>query len=107
MLPLLQAEEIKQSVTEYLKATFSFAEKNLKQAFNDFLMEKRRGMFKGPYIQIRLPFSKEGELSELESILKIKPGFIPFDHQFEAFRKLSTRNGHLPEPVILTLEDVA
>ncbi len=102
MLPLLQAEEIKQSVTEYLKATFSFADKKLRQAFEDFLMDKRKGMFKGPYLQIRLPFSKEGKMEELNTLLEIKPDFIPFDHQFEAFRRLSTRNEHSPEPVMLT-----
>ena len=102
MLPLLQAEEIKQSVTEYLKATFSFADRHLRQAFEDFLMDKRKGMFKGPYLQIRLPFSKEGEIEELNTLLEIKPDFIPFDHQFEAFRRLSARNDHNPEPVILT-----
>jgi DEAD/DEAH box helicase domain-containing protein len=102
MLPLLQAEEIKQSVTEYLKATFSFADRNLRQAFEDFLMDKRKGMFKGPYLQIRLPFSKEGKMEELNTLLEITPDFIPFDHQFEAFRRLSARNDHNPEPVILT-----
>ena len=58
MLSLLQAEEIKNAVVEYLKATYNFDDKTVEQAFEDFLYNKRHGMFKGPYIQIRLPFER-------------------------------------------------
>lgn len=102
MLPLIQAEEIKYSVTEYLKATFNFQDKNLDNALSDFLFHKRNGMFKGPYVQIRLPFEKTEESDNVEHYIKIKPGFAPYKHQFEAFKRLSTRNEHMPEPVILT-----
>lgn len=102
MLPLLQAEEIRQSVVEYLKATFDFAESSLDHAFEDFLMDKRNGMFKGPYIQIRMPFKKLEDRDALKSVLYVQPKFDPYEHQFEAFKKLTTNNGHTPEPVILT-----
>jgi len=102
MLPLLQAEEIRQSVVEYLKSTFDFAESSLDQAFEDFLMDKRNGMFKGPYLQIRMPFKKLEERDALKSVLYIQPKFDPYEHQFEAFKRLTTHNGHIPEPVILT-----
>ncbi|BAX82354.1 DEAD/DEAH box helicase [Labilibaculum antarcticum] len=102
MLPILQAEEIKHSVTEYLKATFNFQDKNLKLALNDFLFDKRKGMFKGPFMQVRLPFEKTDESDHIEHFIKIKPGFDPYRHQFEAFKRLSTRNGNTPEPLILT-----
>ena len=102
MLPLLQAEEIKQSVVEYLKATFSFSNKKLERSFEDFLLDKRKGMFKGPYLQFRLPFNKHEDKEALKSTLFIQPPFDPYEHQFEAFKKLTTFNGHIPEPVILT-----
>jgi DEAD/DEAH box helicase domain-containing protein len=102
MLPLLQAEEIKQSVIEYLKATFSFSDKKLEHSFEDFLLDKRKGMFKGPYLQFRLPFNKHEDREALKSTLFIQPPFDPYEHQFEAFRRLTTFNGHIPEPVILT-----
>lgn len=106
MLPLIQAEEIKHSVVEYLKATFNFEDKELDQAFEDFLMHRRNGMFKGPYMQMRLPFEKVEENSleekELNEALYVKPSFLPYIHQYESFLRLSTRNGHEPEPVILT-----
>ena len=105
MLPLLQAEEIKHAVVEYLKSTFDFEDKNLDQAFEDFLLDKHKGMFKGPYMQIRLPFEKvdnEDDRKTLNEALFVKPSFDPYHHQFESFKRLSTRNEHEPEPVILT-----
>ena len=105
MLPLLQAEEIKHSVVEYLKSTFNFEDKQVDQAFEDFLLNKRKGMFKGPYMQVRLPFEKvtgEEDRKALSEALFVRPGFDPYHHQFESFKRLSTRNDHQPEPVILT-----
>jgi DEAD/DEAH box helicase domain-containing protein len=101
MLSLLQAEEIKNAVVEYLKATYNFDDKKVEQAFEDFLYNKRHGMFKGPYIQIRLPFERIEKDVNLGDVLKIHPSFPPYMHQYEAFKRLSTQNNE-PKPVILT-----
>lgn len=101
MLSLLQAEEIKNAVVEYLKATYNFDDKKVEQAFEDFLYNKRYGMFKGPYIQIRLPFERIGADVNLAEILSIQPNFPPYLHQYEAFKRLSTKNNE-PKSVILT-----
>jgi DEAD/DEAH box helicase domain-containing protein len=101
MLSLIQADEIKSAVVEYLKATYNFDDKRIEQAFGDFLYNKRNGMFKGPYIHIRMPFEQVAEGINLEDVLAIRPAFQPYQHQYEAFKRLSTRN-HSPEPVILT-----
>ncbi len=101
MLSLIQADEIKNAVVEYLKATYNFDDKKLEQAFADFLYNKRNGMFKGPYIQIRLPFEQVDQEVNLDEILSIQPSFPPYLHQYEAFKRLSTRNND-PKPVILT-----
>ncbi len=101
MLSLIQAEEIKSAVVEYLKATYNFDDKKLEQAFEDFLYNKRTGMFKGPYIQIRLPFEQVDKDLNLDDVLTIQPAFKPYLHQYEAFKRLSTRNND-PKPVILT-----
>lgn len=104
MLPLLQAEEVKHAVVEYLKATYNFADKELEQAFEDFLYHQRQGMFKGPYMQLRLPFEKleKEEADRLKELLYVRPNFNPYKHQFNSFERLSNRNGHEPAPVILT-----
>lgn len=101
MLSLIQAEEIKSAVVEYLKATYNFDDKKLEQAFEDFLYNKRTGMFKGPYIQIRLPYEQVDPGVNLDDVLTIQPSFPPYLHQYEAFKRLSTRNND-PKPVILT-----
>lgn len=105
MLPLLQANEIKRAVVDYLRSTFNFEDATLDQSFEEFLLNERRGMFKGPFIQLRLPFDKittDGDKELFKKALFVKPPFDPYHHQFISFTKLSTRNNHKPEPVILT-----
>lgn len=105
MLPLLQANEIKRAVVDYLRSTFNFEDAQLDQSFEDFLLNEQKGMFKGPFIQMRLPFDKiesDHDKEVFDKALFVKPAFDPYHHQFVTFKKLSTRNGHNPEPVILT-----
>lgn len=66
------------------------------------MLDQRKGMFKGPYVQIRLPFEQFTDEKALRKCLEVRPSFYPYKHQYEAFQRLSTRNGHTPEPVILT-----
>lgn len=101
MLSLIQAEEVKNAVVEYLKATYNFEDKTVELAFEDFLYNKRHGMFKGPYIQIRLPFERVEKDINLKEVLAIYPNFPPYLHQYEAFKRLSTENND-PKPLILT-----
>ncbi len=44
MLPLQQAYEVKQSILEYLKATFSFKEKVVSDAFFRFIVSPEEGL---------------------------------------------------------------
>ncbi|MDG5800797.1 DEAD/DEAH box helicase [Marinilabiliaceae bacterium ANBcel2] len=101
MLSLIQTEELKNAVVEYLKATFNFDDKHVEQAFEDFLFHKRKGMFKGPYIQIRLPYQKLEKDILLSDILDVYPNFTPYIHQYIAFQRLTTQNNE-PKPLILT-----
>lgn len=100
MLSLEQTFEIKASIIEYLKATFTFKDKKVERAFTDFIENPQNGMFKGPYISLRLPFIKADPDEKIP--LDIKPSFSPFKHQIESFNKLSTEQNHNPEPTILT-----
>ena len=100
MLPLQQAYEVKQSIIEYLKATFSFKEKKVSEAFYKFIEHPKEGIFKGPYVSLKLPFVTYTDNEELP--LEIKPNFPPYKHQFEAFKRLHTSNGHKPKPTLLT-----
>ena len=100
MLSLHQAYEVQASILEYLKATYGFRERAVAQAFERFVADEREGMFKGPYLSLKLPFVKTATGTEIP--LEIKPNFPPFDHQLQSFRRLTTREGHSPLPTILT-----
>ena len=102
MLPLQQAREVRDSVIEYIKATFRFKEKDVSDAFYRFIEDKKNGLFKGPYVSLKTPFVSATK-EESENIpLDITPSFPPYKHQLQAFRQLSMKNGHKPEPTLLT-----
>jgi len=58
MLPLQQAYEVQHSILEYLKVTFSFKYKTVHEAFYKFVSDTEDGIFKEPYVSLKLPFVK-------------------------------------------------
>ena len=100
MLPLQQAYEVKHSILEYLKATFSFKDKAVHEAFYHFISNEEEGIFKGPYVSLKLPFVKAIDGQEIP--LEIKPNFPPYDHQYKAFQRLHTKDGHQPAATLIT-----
>lgn len=100
MLSLQQAYEVQASILEYLKATFTFREKGVGEAFRQFVEDEQNGLFKGPYLSLKLPFEKGAADAVIP--LTIQPPFPPFDHQLQAFRRLTSRDEHEPQPTILT-----
>ena len=58
MPSLNQAIEIKESILAYLKATFTFQDKEEYNAFYKFITHPSEGLFKGPYLSLKLPFVK-------------------------------------------------
>lgn len=102
MLPLQQAYEVKESVLEYIKATFRFKDKDVYDEFYRFIEDPSDGMFKGPYVSLKTPFIKATPEEQKNISLDIVPPFAPHKHQLQAFSKLTTHNGHKPEPTLLT-----
>lgn len=99
MLPLHQAIELRVALIEYLKATFSFRERTMHKAFYEFIEHPETGLFKGPYLQVALPFKTRH--SDTPIPLEIAPDFEPHLHQIEAFHRLTSRD-HTPKPTLLT-----
>ncbi|MBF0433597.1 MAG: hypothetical protein HQK83_20125 [Fibrobacteria bacterium] len=58
--------EIKESILAYLKATFTFQDKEVHKAFYNFINHPTDGMFKGPYLSLKLPFVKVNSEVEAE-----------------------------------------
>ncbi|MBC7388488.1 MAG: DEAD/DEAH box helicase [Opitutaceae bacterium] len=100
MLPLQQAYEVKHSILEYLKATFNFKDKNVQEAFYNFINHTEEGIFKGPYVSLKLPFVKAHEQDLIP--MEIKPDFPPYDHQYKSFHRLHTASQHKPESTLIT-----
>lgn len=99
MLALHHAYEIKEAISGYLDATFEFSDREVAAKFRDLIDDQHQGLFKGPYISIKLPFKQapDGDIP-----LLIQPSFPPFRHQQQAFSRLTTKDGHKPQPTILT-----
>lgn len=102
MLPLQQAREVRDSVIEYIKATFRFKEKVVGDAFYRFIEDKEDGLFKGPYVSLKTPFVSATQEESQNIPLDIAPCFPPYKHQLQAFCQLSMHDGHKPEPTLLT-----
>lgn len=100
MLPLQQAREVTQSIREYIRATFAFGNETVERAFYNFIEDPNHGMIKGPYVSLRTPFVSAPEDAKIP--LEISPKFTPHMHQMEAFGRLTCRDGHAPEPILLT-----
>ena len=101
MLSLQQAIEIKESITSYLKATFTFRKKEVAKAFDAFIHHPTQGMFKGPYISLKLRFVKADKKAVAQIPLTIKSNWPPYDHQVISWTRLSTSDKK-PEPTIIT-----
>lgn len=90
LLPSLQAERIRQGLLDYLTTTFALADADPRQALADFLEDPTDGVFKGPYVRLRLPFmpADEGWQSHLDWM----PPFPPYRHQAQAYARLTSKD---------------
>jgi len=100
MIPNLVAKELKETLLDYLDTTFSFQDRNLAEALESFLNDKQKGMFKGAFLNIKLPFRKQDPSQTIP--LDITPDFTPYKHQSLAFDRLSSKANHIPEPTLIT-----
>ena len=98
MIPSILSNEVKRTVLDYLDTTFSFQDDTLAESLKDFLLDSEQGMFKGPYVSVRLPFRKAEEGNRN---LAIFPPFTPYVHQIQSFERLSSQNQQ-PKPTLVT-----
>ena len=100
MLPSLIAEELRDALASYLGTTFALADDEVRERLEAFLTDPVDGIFRGPYVRLRLPFRPAAE--GWEDVLDwAPPGFRPYHHQAEAFRRLSSKHGR-PQPTLVT-----
>ncbi|WP_280204952.1 DEAD/DEAH box helicase [Nocardia farcinica] len=101
LLPTLQANHLREGLTDYLATTFALTDPDAQAALIDFVEDPRSGMFKGPYVRLRLPFAPaRGNWGmHLDWLPK---GFVPYGHQAKAFERLSTKFQQRPQPTLVT-----
>ncbi|MHA6630904.1 DEAD/DEAH box helicase [Pseudonocardia sichuanensis] len=100
LLPTVQAENIRHSLVDYLTTTFALTDTGARDALDRFLGDPESGMFKGPYVRLRLPFREADE--GWRDSLEWYEGHPPYGHQAAAFARLSSLGGRRPQPTLVT-----
>ena len=105
LLPTVAARTVQEGLLDYLDTTFALSDPDARAALRAFLAHPDHGVFKGPYIRLRLPFRPADE--GWRDLLGWHPlddgaGFAPYRHQAAAFARLSTLDQTRPRPTIVT-----
>ncbi|MFM9613249.1 DEAD/DEAH box helicase [Streptomyces niveiscabiei] len=102
MRPTLAAQALRETTVEYLTTTFALAEPETQDALEEFLTDPADGLFRGPYLRIRRPFrpADDGWQRHLDWSPRDLP--LPYAHQAEAFARLTSKDGHQPQPTLVT-----
>jgi hypothetical protein len=101
MIPSLVVGDLRAALVEYLATTFALADDDVRDALSAFLDDAGDGIFRGPYLRVRTPFRSVAP--DWTWPLDWQPeGFVPHVHQGQAFERLTTMDGHEPQPTIVT-----
>ncbi|TCW20609.1 DEAD/DEAH box helicase [Dietzia cinnamea] len=92
LLPLQAAEQLKDGIGEFLSTTFALSDKATLSALTDFVSSASTGMFHGPYVRTRMPFTPaaDGAIDNLDWTPTNFP-FRPYVHQAQVFARLSSK----------------
>lgn len=100
MLPATIAPGIREQVMHYLAATFHFRDPEVERELRRFLNDPENGLFKGPWIQVRLPFRPAD--AGYKDFFAARPGFHPFKHQWRSWSRLHSSESHAPVSTLVT-----
>ena len=56
LLPSVQVGEITKGLVDFLTTTFALSEPEAQTTLQQFLQDPEDGIFRGPYVRLRLPF---------------------------------------------------
>lgn len=106
LLPTWQAEDLVDRIDSYLTTTFALSDPSAQEALTRFLRDPENGMFKGPYLRLRLPFEPAGD-GWREALDWYGADFPPYGHQARAFERLTSKGTgdelfRRPEPTLVT-----
>src|SRR4051794_38749141 len=95
MRPTLQARGLKESLLQYLSTTYALSDEGARESLHRFFGDEDSGMFRGPFLRIRTPFTVADE-SWRELLDWRREGWTPHAHQAAAFARLSSAGGRTP-----------
>ncbi|MEO3822750.1 DEAD/DEAH box helicase [Actinomadura sp. B10D3] len=101
MRPTLEARGLKESLLQYLSTTYALTDEGAREALHRFLGDETSGMFRGPYLRIRTPFTLASD-EWREHLEWRRDGWVPYAHQAAAFARLTSAQGHTPQPTLIT-----
>lgn len=106
LLPTRQATDLVTGIRDYLTTTFALSDSSAQAAIDRFLTDSKNGMFKGPFVRLRLPFEPAQD-GWRECLEHYAGAFTPYSHQAKAFQRLSslgsdTETYRRPEPTLVT-----
>ncbi len=99
MIPSILARRGREMILDYLRTTFSPADSEFGERLFGFL-DGPGGLFRGPYLDLRLPFSRAPGGSHIP--LEYAPRFRPYAHQVESFLRLSSMGDREPRSTLVT-----
>ena len=103
LLPTVQAENVRRALVDYLTTTFALSDDDARDGLDRFLKDPVDGMFKGPFVRLRLPF-RPAEAGWRDT-LEWYEGFPPYGHQAATFARLSSSIAGVPrrpQPTVVT-----
>jgi ATP-dependent helicase YprA (DUF1998 family) len=100
LLPSLQAADLRRALADYLSTTFALTDDDVRAALETFLSSADGGIFRGPYVRLRLPF-RPADGTWPVALNWHPDGFTPYGHQARAFERLSSKHDP-PQPTLVT-----
>lgn len=104
LLPTFQAGDLQRGLSDYLATTFALTDGTAQTAIKEFLGRPDDGLFKGPYVRLRLPFKPAPP--GWRDCLDWYEGFDPYGHQARAFERLTSKSAsevfRRPQPTLVT-----
>ncbi|MEQ9498743.1 MAG: DEAD/DEAH box helicase [Deltaproteobacteria bacterium] len=97
MRPSIVADEVRTALFDYLRTTFAFSDAAFEAALFDFLESE---LVKGPWVHLDLPFRVAPR--NHPNPLDVTPTRPPYAHQYKAFERLTTKDGHAPQSTLVT-----
>ncbi|MEV8428280.1 DEAD/DEAH box helicase [Streptomyces chartreusis] len=92
MRPTLAADQVRDSLSQYLATTYALADESTRRALENFLGDPEDGIFRGPYLRVRTPF-RTADGTDWKRHLTWYPDLTPYRHQEQAWERLSTLHG--------------